>query len=151
IGLLNDSDAQVKFTSAQALRRIGKPAVPELISGLKDEALHSTVSSIIAEIGPDAAEAVPALTKLLNSKDPEAQREAILALAAIGPDAKATAPALLKSLSDSSFPYRPAAAYALGKIGYKEAIPELKKALNTRDNVMLNLASAWSLVQLDPT
>lgn len=148
---LSDPDAQVKLSAERALVKIGKGAVPALVASLKDEKLHSLVTPILGEIGPDAKDAVPALQGLLQSKDSGAKREAILALAAIGADARQTAPELIKSLSDKQFPNRPAAAFALGKMGVKEAVPALKEAMAEKDNPILRLASVWALLQIDPS
>ena len=75
---------------------------------------------------------------------------AILALASIGADAKPTVPALIKSLENKQYSARPAAAFALGRIGAKEAVPALKNSLNTPDSPFLRLASIWALLQIEP-
>lgn len=153
IGLLSDPDAQVRLSAEQSLVKIGKGAVPALVESLKNENLHSLVSPIIAEIGPDAKEAVPSLAAMLHSKDPQIRREAILALAAIGPDARQTAPELIKLFKvadDKQFPHRPAVAFALGKMGVKDAVPVLKEGMADKDNPVLRLASVWALLQIEP-
>ena len=151
IGALSDSDEQVKVSAEHSLRKIGKAAVPALVEGLTDESLHSLITSIIAEIGPDAAAAVPALTGMLGSKDADVRREAILTLAAIGPAANSVAPELIKMLGDKQSPNRPAAAFALGKMMAKSAVPALKDGMNDVDNPVLRLACVWALLQIDPT
>jgi HEAT repeat protein len=151
IAALADSEPQVHFHAEQALQRMGKLAIPALIESLKPEKLQLRVLPIISAIGPDAKEAVPALTGLLRSKNAESRREVILALASIGPDARGTSPDLIKALGEKEFAHRPAAAFALGKIGSKEAIPAIKEALKTPNNHVLRLACVWSLLQLDPS
>ena len=88
---------------------------------------------------------------MLHSNNPETKREAILALAAIGPDANQTAPELIKLLSDKQFPNRPAAAFALGKMAAKAAVPVLKEGSADKDNPVLRVASVWALLQIEPT
>lgn len=148
---LSDPDEQVKLAAGQALQRIGKASVSALVTSLKDERLAAVVAGVLGGIGPDAAEAVPALGGLLKLKDPEVRREVILALASIGPPAKSTVPDLIKILGDGDFQYRGSAAFALGKIGDRSAESALKKSLDVGDNPVLSLATAWALVQLDPT
>lgn len=147
---LEDKDQHVKLSAEQSLRKIGKPAVPALIEGLKKESLQQEILPILAEIGPDAAEAVPALTSLLSTKNTETRREVIIALAGIGEAAKPTSAELIKYLSDKQFPSRPAAAFALGKIKASSAIPVLKDALQNSTDSLLQLASVWALLQFDP-
>ena len=86
---------------------------------------------------------------LLKSKDVETRREAVIALAGIGPAAKSAVPELITLMDDKEFPNRGAAAFALGKIGSKDAAEPLKKSLEATDP-MLRLASVWALLQLDP-
>ena len=68
-------------------------------------------------MGPAAKAAVPAITKLLDDKDPEVRMQSALALAEIGPDAIDAAPALVNGLADKAEAVRYASAYAVGKIG----------------------------------
>jgi HEAT repeat protein len=150
VAALDDSIGSVTIAAAGALGRIGKPAVPSLIEKLKAPHFQQLVSTVLGEMGADAADAVPALQNLLNSKDAEARREAIIALAEIGPAAKTAVPDLIKILDEKEFPNRGAAAYALGKIGAKEATNVLKSAVETPDDPMLRLASIWALLQFDP-
>ena len=151
IAALADPDLQVKISAEQSLQKIGKVAVPALIDGLKSDKHQRFILTIISELGPDAAQSVPALASMLSSKDAELQREVILALAGIGPDAKSTTVQLIKMLDDQQFSFRPAVAYALGRIGAKEAVSSLKKALESPDDQTLRIASIWSLLQIDPT
>jgi hypothetical protein len=88
IAALQDSDANVRAWSAQA----------------------------IGEIGPDAGPAVPELVALLSNTDEGSRNSACIALRGIGPAAKEALPALRKSLSDPSKDVRQFAALAIKSI-----------------------------------
>jgi HEAT repeat protein len=61
---------------------IGPPAIPPLVAALArdDTVLVSRAAEVLGKMGPEAAEAVPALRKLLEDADEEVQREAEKAL-----------------------------------------------------------------------
>jgi HEAT repeat protein len=80
---MQDKFPAVRTAASQALAAIGKPAVPDLIRLLKsgDTNVRSRSAWALGKIGPDAKEAIPALTQA--AKDPEASvwteaREAII-------------------------------------------------------------------------
>ena len=54
----------------------------------------------LGKIGPEAKDAVPALTELLNDKNENVRSAAAIALGGIGPAAKSAVPALTKLLKD---------------------------------------------------
>ena len=58
--------------------------MPALIKALENERAAYWACLVLRDIGPQAKDAVPALTNLLADKRPEIRREAILALAEIG-------------------------------------------------------------------
>ena len=86
-------------------------------------------ATALGQIGPAAAEAVPALIKVLGDAERVVRGRAAEALGKIGPAAAEAVPALIKVLGDAEC--RPDAAEALGKIGpaAAEAVPALIKAL----------------------
>jgi len=112
----------------------------------------------LAEQGPKAVAAVPALTRALSDVDLNVRYSSANALRAIGPGAQAAVPALIKLLDTfpggtpaltGPFRYyadaRWIAADALGAIGpaAREAVPALTKTLNDTDpNVRSAAASA---------
>lgn len=67
-------------------------------------------------IGPDAAEAVPALIGLLHNSDEGTRNSVCLGLRGIGVAAKAALPALREALSDQSAHVRGFAMLAIEKI-----------------------------------
>jgi HEAT repeat protein len=93
--------------------------VRDLIAKLKsnDAEVRRSAAKDLAEWGPQARAAVPALTKMLSDRDLFVRRFSAEALGAIGPDAKSAATALSMALSDNRKEVQLAAAEALGKIG----------------------------------
>ena len=93
-------DWNLDQTVADALGRIGAPAIPELIRALQDvdpERRRKAVR-ILARIGPDAVDAVPSLMEALQDPGPLVPKAAARALGQIGPDAAAAVPALMELL-----------------------------------------------------
>jgi HEAT repeat protein len=94
---------------------------------VRNHAIHA-----LGGLGPDAAEAVPALSKImLESPSRENRIEASLALTKMTAVAQSAVPALAKALEDKELWVRMNAACALSYLGAESrpAIPELLKAL----------------------
>jgi hypothetical protein len=91
-------------TAADALARIGAPAVPSLMRSLRGgETLNRVrAAEILARIGPDASPAVPLLVESLRDPDPLVRRGAARALGQIGPAAAEAVPALMELMQDTS-------------------------------------------------
>jgi hypothetical protein len=89
-----------KEAAADALGRIGAPAIPYLQQALKspDPETKKQAAEVLARMGNDAAPAVNDLIVLLNDPDPEVRKVAVRTLGRIGPDAAAAVPALMQSL-----------------------------------------------------
>jgi HEAT repeat protein len=131
-----------------------------LVKGLEDPnaGVRAMAGFSLAQKGPNAVAAVPALSRALTDQDLNVRYSAANALRAIGPGAEAAVPALIKALE--TFPggsppltgphryYADArwiAADALGAIGIgaREAVPALTKTLSDPDpNVRRAAASA---------
>ena len=130
-----------------------KPAVDNLVAALADAdpATRGDAAVALAAIGPDAAEAVPALTKLLAGDEKEAalRYAAAYALGRIGP-AAAPGAETLRGLSKSEDELMASVAvWALLKIEPENkaqvaaAVPVLRKALRgERDLARLEAATA---------
>jgi HEAT repeat protein len=90
--LLRDDTYHVRQAAFQYLNGLKpeqiKEAVPALIAALKDPNLWIAAIDLLASIGPDAKEAVPALNELLRSDQAEERRRAINALKRISPEGK---------------------------------------------------------------
>jgi HEAT repeat protein len=85
----------------------------------------------LEQMGPEAAEAVPALTDALAHEDEAIRRLASHALGEIGPEARAALPALTDALDDSRLPVRLTAAMAVQRIApeSKAHVPVLIEAM----------------------
>lgn len=144
-------DSAVAAQALEAIVEIGPKSVPLLNEALKDPATAYLAASAAEEMGPDAAEAVPALAELLSqTKHSQLQIRVLLALGRIGPAAKSAAPqieAVMASSQDATVPV--AAAFALGSIGATDADAALKAAA-AKDDPFLSMVAAWSLAKLHP-
>ncbi len=87
IGRLREK--RFRSRAVDALARMGKPTVPDLVKGLADKDLWTRLgcAQALRQIGPAAKEAVPALSRTASS-DPSAsvRSEAQKALGSIAPD-----------------------------------------------------------------
>jgi HEAT repeat protein len=99
-GAVAFSEPTEQELAAQALGRIGKPAVPLLMNALqhRDPLARRQAALVLAKIGPEAAEAVPLLVGALDDQDAAVRRAAAKALGQIGPAAQDAVPALMRSL-----------------------------------------------------
>lgn len=146
VKMLNDSAPEVAIRAASALADRGKEAVPFLLEALQDGQAAYWACLVISEMGPEAAETVPALMKLLDGADHQLRREAILALAEIGPAAAPAVSALARALDDEI--HAAAATYALGRIGGISRPLERRIKENTEaGDPLLRIISVWTLAR----
>ena len=92
-----------KEAAADALGRIGAPAIPYLQQALRspDPETKKQAAEVLARMGNDARPAVNDLIALLNDPDLEVRKVAVRTLGRIGPDAAAAVPALMQSLLEN--------------------------------------------------
>jgi len=104
--------------AADALKHIGKPAVPALMNALDHDWISSRYLSVqaLGEIGADAREAVPALVKALGDDDEGVRADAASALRKTKAG-KEVIPALLNALRDDDERVRRYVTIALECIG----------------------------------
>ena len=129
-----DPAADVRAGAMFALRNphvTGKKPIAALAKALlsdTDLSNRVTAADSLAEIGPAAKDAVPALIKALRSEDRNTRISAAYALQKIGPAAESAVPALIEALKDDAI--RVDAVSALGAIGpgAKQAVPALLAA-----------------------
>lgn len=149
VKVLDDADPAVKLPALQTLAEGGAYVVPALVEALDHPQGRYWATLVLAEVGPPAKDAVPALTKLLADQDPEVRMQVAMTLAAIGVDAASAAPALVTSLGDKVPGVRYAGAYALGQLRAAEALPDLEKA-EAGDDAFLAMVSAWAVAKIKP-
>ena len=146
---LKDGDFAARQSALRELGNMGRPAVPDLISVLKntnEPVVRQYAAMALARIGPEAMNAVPTLTEVLGDKreEVEIRRLAATAVGMIGPNARAGIPALIRTLGDreEDSEVRRAAAMALGMIGAeaKEAVPALIESLKDEDSSLRGFA-----------
>ncbi|HEX5103923.1 MAG TPA: HEAT repeat domain-containing protein, partial [Pirellulaceae bacterium] len=147
--LLEDADPSVVMPALHTVAEAGKDVVPALKDSLQHPEARYWACLVLSEIGPEAHEAVPALTELLADKRPEVRLQATIALGEIGPAAKSAAPALGKLLQDEFPAVRAAAVFALGKIGNSAAAEAIARA-DQADDPFLHTLSVWAQAKLSP-
>lgn len=148
--LLADSDEAARMRFLHTLADLGKEVVPGLIESLKDDDLAKYACVVLAEIGPEAAEAAPALIERLKSeKRPEVRQQLIMALGAV--ESAESAPDLIAIVEDTEHDSRIPAAFALGRLGpsAKQAAAALTKGMDDA-NPVLKVVCAWALVRVGP-
>lgn len=146
---LEAADPAIRMSVLSAFAEHGKAAVPNLITALGSKEAAYWACLVLAEIGPDAAAAVPALIETLQDDRPDVRREAILALAEMGEAAAPAVPALANAL-DCEINAVPAT-YALGRIGKISGEVEAKIEKNAQgSDKILGAASLWALAKMHP-
>jgi HEAT repeat protein len=152
VEMLNNAAPGELAPALGALAEGAAAAVPSLKKAIQDfPQARYWACLILAEIGPEAKEAVPELVACLKDDDAEIRREAIAALGRIGPSAKQAVPAIANALADQDAGVRYTAAYSLGVIGPEAAgaMAALQKLSGEKDPLM-QIVSGWALLRLDP-
>lgn len=148
-GVLCQGEKQLVDEAFAAVAAMGDAATPALIEALKSPEACLRATALLAQLGPKASVAAPALAAALGDPNPEVRREALFALASMGPEAAPALAAITTALDDPEMHVRAIAAYALGSIGEgaKGAIPKLRTELQSSDPVV-RVAAAWALVHI---
>lgn len=117
--------------------------IPDLIVALRDPnwQLQAIVLNMLGQM--EVKEAVPEIVRLLKDDNKIVRASAMWALGKIG-DESAVAELKKVMLNDSDKDCRMAAAFSLGMLGSKKAIPYLKQALEDEDKTV-KLRAAGSL------
>jgi HEAT repeat protein len=86
IAVLADADQTVRDEAARALGRMSPECVPPVLDALSagDADAKSAALLVFAEVGPDAAEAIPTIRKLVADDAPAVRVRAAQALAQVG-------------------------------------------------------------------
>ncbi len=140
-----DPNMNIRFAADNALRAMGKEAVPFLMKVLlnDNEVLRCFAAGALGLIGPDAKEAVPTLTVLMQDSRPRVRKAAVSALGLIGSEAQTAIPTLIAGLGDPEWEVRDGSVRTLRLIG-EPAISALVKAL-THEQPKIRMNAAVSL------
>ena len=142
--LKNDEFSGVRWKAAEALSKLGSPAVPALIGALRheDDDVRWKAAIALGEIGDP--QAVEPLILLLCDEDRFVKSHAALALGSIGEPAVNP---LLRALREGDGNLRWGAAIALGKIRDPRAVEPLIRALADKyENVRAESASSLGAI-----
>jgi HEAT repeat protein len=135
----SDADLGVRAVAVQAVARVGRgeraglEALADAMRGRGDADYRWKAARALGRMGPQAAEATPALAEALADDNGHVRIEAAIALGKIGPEAEAAAPALARALRDEDASIRREAAVALGRIGAPAAVAALDRSLEDQD------------------
>lgn len=149
IKALRDSNAGVQDAAMRSLISIGGEATAYMVIPLlrEDSFLRNTAMIILKDIGRDT---VPLLRHLLKDKDDDIRKFAIDLLIEINHcDYLEDLTVLLNN--DPNANVRASAAKALGIFAYKNAIPQLIKALSDEEWVCFSALEALSLIKDEST
>jgi len=158
VAALDDPTEDVRRYALWALRAGASdaaPAVPKLISLLKERRLLYEAASVLGQIGPPATSAIPALIEAAHQydeRDYERDRmEVFYALASISPQTSEVMAALLSGLRDRDVIARRGAVQALGKVGRpaSNAVPALRTVLFEDEDMHARLDAAEALLKID--
>lgn len=154
--VLNDEDLDVRLKTAKALWQISRQpddAIPVFTAILENGAdgQRCDAADRLKEMGPWAAQAVPALVNAVKNDSYEYARcNAAEALGEIGPQAAPAIPALATALEENESDYVAARAVeALGKIGDPKAIAVLIAGLENEDSYV-RMHAVWALETFGP-
>ena len=133
--LLNDKVERVRGKAADALRSIGKDALPALIGALEsaNTKMKILIISAIGGIGKEANQAIPIIIDFL--KNPDQQK---VYSKSFGASLKRALTAFIQDPTSKKATIRVEAARSLGRIGFdsEDAIHSLEKALNDPKKVV---------------
>ncbi len=150
VKVLEDSDPAVIVPALHTLAEAGDDVVPALIEAMESHKSRYWACVVLAEIGPDAKAAVPALTKAFKSDEHvECRMQAALALGEIGPEARPAVDELIRALGDKNMSIQYAATFALGRIGDAKSADALAKLNDSRDP-LLSMLSTWAVAMVKP-
>lgn len=151
------NDDVVAYNIGRGIEKLGKcdvahvPLLIETAKSSKSDQGKSSAIMLLAEIGPEAAAAIPLLQRLASDPNPLIRNCVAFALGSMGPAALESRAQLLELLQDKDSPTRICAATALGKLGPKawSVAPALAKCLKDK-NLELRKAALDALQEFGP-
>jgi HEAT repeat protein len=153
---LADPDEAYRVAAHNALVNMGKASVPALAKVVESPDSRARYSALLAlgRIGPDAGDAILALTAALHDPDRNVRFLAVAALVKIDPTKKAVAdhlaeavPILVDVLRHEQAPIRAWAASVLGVVGpgAKPAAPALATRVEQDEDARVRVSAAQAL------
>lgn len=147
VGELDTRSAREMHTLVDIFKRIGSPAVEDLVEALSSDN-HDVVRLACRCLGPiEDEKATEPLLNLLGEDDFRVRAAAVKAIGEIG-DSIATEQ-VIGMLTDSTETVRKSASVALGKIGDREAVEALIAALGD-EHFSVRYTAVTSLVSFSP-
>jgi HEAT repeat protein len=132
----------------ESMEDAAAPAIPALVAALSDRDLFIRWAAVrtLGKVGKVKTDVtVPAIAQLLNpQEDPDVREQAATTLRSYGPAAKAALPKLISMLNVGEAEAQEAVIKAITAIGGPEnqdAIPALKKSLDSRSSNVRRLAA----------
>ncbi len=140
------------LAALRTLAEGGSEVVPNLVEALNEEDSCYWACLALAEIGPEAKDAVgPLLESLKRHGEPEVRMQTLVTLGEIGVKSEASSAAISAILDgDQPAGVKYAAAFALSKIGIGDTAKASLERASKSDDELLQLISAWALVKLEP-
>jgi HEAT repeat protein len=140
---LGNPDVQKR--AAAALSKCRRPAVPDLIRLLRANEGRSLIAQALADIGPDALDAIPTLLDKIVEAGERGDLVAATAVGNIG-----GTPALIKALDVEAV--RPSVIQAISNRGppASEVMPALLRILKTDKRSQVRNAATWYFMRLGP-
>jgi HEAT repeat protein len=142
IETLKDRNEDVRLTTVDALTAIGKDAIGPLIEATKSDNVDIRwgAAEAIRRIGPEAKDALPQLTKLLEDKDEVIRLRAAYSMSVFGLGGRAAVPILVDALQHENADERTRAVEGLQRIGLP-AVPSLTRKLEDPNPKVRNSAA----------
>lgn len=141
--LLKNENEPLRLYAARALAEMGLEALPALVEALghKEAPVRYWAATGLGNIGPNAKQAIPALSQALEDASASVRTSAALALWKIDHRSEAIT-ALVEVLKDPSSAARLRAVQTLGGIGpdAKQAFPAVEAALKDQDGYVKRAA-----------
>ncbi|REJ64572.1 MAG: HEAT repeat domain-containing protein [Planctomycetota bacterium] len=158
LAALASADEESRQAMLSTIARLGEKVVPRLREALKNPEGRPYVATILGEIGPDAAPAVPDLVAALEGESADVRAQILFAIGNIGEGIAPAMSAAQAALADEDVAVQRAAVYVLGRMGAeaKEAIDDLTPLMTVEDQedddaMALALYAAWAIVSIDPS
>lgn len=144
-----DPSRRVHNSSTQALARLGEPAVPPLLKGLKSGNWKIRAGSVVALRIIGQYDAVPLLKDMLDDKSHYVRKEVVKSLARVGRED--VLDSLERMIHDESRGVRLAAVGGLGRSGRPEVIESLKSVLEREEDAEVRIRAVNSLELIGTT